>query len=64
MQLVSISGTRARVEARYKLADAPAQPRTVLLELEDGEWRVATRLGAEQLRRLLGFASAASGRIC
>jgi hypothetical protein len=41
VRLVSISGTRARVEARYKLADAPAQPRTVLLELEDGEWRVS-----------------------
>jgi hypothetical protein len=29
------------VEARYKLADSPAAPRTILLELEDGEWRVS-----------------------
>jgi hypothetical protein len=41
VRLVSISGTRARVEARYKLAQAPAQPRTILLELEDGEWHVS-----------------------
>jgi len=41
VHLVSISGTRARVEARYKLAQAPAQPRTILLELEDGEWHVS-----------------------
>src|ERR1700742_4810214 len=26
VRLVSISGTRARVEARYKIADSPAQP--------------------------------------
>lgn len=41
VHLVSISGTRARVEARYKLAQAPAQPRTILLELEGGEWHVS-----------------------
>ena len=41
VRFVSISGTRARVEARYKLADAPAQPRTVLLEQQDGEWHVS-----------------------
>ena len=41
VHLVNISGTRARVEARYKLADSPAQPRTILLELEDGEWHVS-----------------------
>ena len=41
VRLVNISGTRARVEARYKLADSPAQPRTVLLELEDAGWRVS-----------------------
>ena len=41
VRFVSISGTRARVEARYKLADSPAQPRTILLQLEEGEWRVS-----------------------
>ncbi|MET0751524.1 MAG: DUF4878 domain-containing protein [Solirubrobacterales bacterium] len=38
---VSVSGNRARVEARYRLRSGPAQPRTVLLVLEDGEWHVA-----------------------
>lgn len=41
VRFVNISGTRARVEARYKLADSPAQPRTILLQLEDDEWRVS-----------------------
>lgn len=41
VRFVSVSGTRARVEARYKIGDAAAQPRTVLLLLEDGEWRVS-----------------------
>jgi hypothetical protein len=41
VRFVNISGTRARVEARYKLADSPAQPRTILLELQDGEWHVS-----------------------
>ena len=38
---VSISGTKARVEASLKLKSAPAQPRTVLLNEEDGEWLVS-----------------------
>ncbi len=41
VRFVSISGIRARVEARYKLADSPAQPRTILLVLEDDEWHVS-----------------------
>ncbi len=41
VRFVNISGTRARVEARYKLADSPAQPRTILLELQDGDWHVS-----------------------
>jgi hypothetical protein len=41
VRLVSISGVRARVETRYKLADSPAQPRTVLLQLEDDGWRIS-----------------------
>jgi hypothetical protein len=41
VRFVSVSGNRARVEARYRLADGPAQPRTVLLLLEDDEWRVS-----------------------
>lgn len=41
VSLVSISGTKARVEASYNLKNAPAQPRTVLLSEEDGEWRVS-----------------------
>ena len=32
---------QARAEARYKFADAGAEPRTVLLLSEDGEWRVS-----------------------
>lgn len=38
---VSVSGNRARVEARYKLADARPQPRTVLMLQEEGEWKVS-----------------------
>ena len=38
---VSVSGDRARVEARYRLSQATAQPRTVLLVDEDGEWRIS-----------------------
>lgn len=38
---VSISGNQARVEARYRAADSPAQPRTVLMLQEDGEWKVS-----------------------
>lgn len=38
---VSVSGNQARVEARYKLAEGGAQPRTVLMLLEEGEWKVS-----------------------
>jgi hypothetical protein len=41
VQLVSISGTKARVESRYKLESGPAQPRTVLLSFEDEAWRIS-----------------------
>jgi hypothetical protein len=41
VRLVAVSGDRARVETRYRVGDAPAQPRTVLLLLEDGEWHVS-----------------------
>ena len=41
IRFVSVSGQQARVEARYKFADAGAEPRTVLLLSEDGEWRVS-----------------------
>jgi HEAT repeat protein len=41
VRYVSVSGNRARVEARYKLAGAGGEPRTVLLLEERGEWRVS-----------------------
>ena len=41
VRYVSVSGNRARVEARYKLSGSGAQPRTVLLLSEDGEWRIS-----------------------
>ena len=41
LRYVSVSGNRARAEGRFKVGDAPAQPRTVLLLLEDGEWHVS-----------------------
>jgi hypothetical protein len=41
VRFVSVSGNQARVEARFKVAGAAAQPRTVLLRDEDGEWRVS-----------------------
>jgi hypothetical protein len=41
VRYVNVSGNRARVEARYKLADAGAQPRTVLLLEENGEWHIS-----------------------
>jgi ketosteroid isomerase-like protein len=41
LNYVSVSGNRARAEGRFKVAEAPAQPRTVLLLLEDGEWHVS-----------------------
>jgi ketosteroid isomerase-like protein len=41
LRYVSVSGNRARAEGRFKVGDAPAQPRTVLLLLERGEWHVS-----------------------
>jgi ketosteroid isomerase-like protein len=41
VRFVSVSGNQARVEARYRVAGAGSQPRTVLLLSEDGEWRVS-----------------------
>jgi hypothetical protein len=41
IRFVSVSGHQARVESRYKFADAGAEPRTVLLLSEDGDWRVS-----------------------
>ena len=41
VRYVNVSGTRARVEARYKLEGHGPQPRTVLLMQEDGEWRIS-----------------------
>jgi len=41
VRYVSVSGNRARVEARYKLSGSGAQPRTVLLLSEDGDWRIS-----------------------
>jgi hypothetical protein len=41
VRFVSVSGTQARVEARYKLAGSGAQPRTVLLQSEDGDWKIS-----------------------
>ena len=38
---VSVSGNRARVEARYKLEGSGAQPRTVLLLQENGTWKIS-----------------------
>ena len=38
---VSVSGLRARVEARLKLKGTAAEPRTILLDREDDEWLVA-----------------------
>jgi hypothetical protein len=41
VRLVSVSGPQARAETRFKLKDAGAQPRTVLLVDQDGEWLVS-----------------------
>ena len=41
LNYVSVSGNRARAEGRFKIASAPAQPRTVLLLLEKNEWHVS-----------------------
>jgi hypothetical protein len=41
VRFVSVSGNRARVEARYRLAGSAAQPRTVLLLSDDGAWRIS-----------------------
>ncbi len=41
IRLVSVSGLRARVETRLKTKGSPAQPRTVLLTEENGEWHLA-----------------------
>jgi hypothetical protein len=41
VRFVNVSGNRARVEARYRLAEGAAEPRTVLLLLEEGEWRIS-----------------------
>ena len=38
---VSVSGPQARVEVQLKLKGAGAEPRTVLLVEEDGEWLVS-----------------------
>ena len=38
---VNVSGTQARVEGRYRVRDEPAEPRTVLLADEEGEWRIS-----------------------
>jgi hypothetical protein len=41
LNYVSVSGNRARAEGRFKIGDSPAQPRTVLLLLEKGEWHIS-----------------------
>jgi hypothetical protein len=42
VRYVNVSGNRARVETRYRLADHGAVPRTVLLEQDQaGEWHVS-----------------------
>jgi hypothetical protein len=41
VRFISVSGNQARVEARFKLSGSGAQPRTVLLLSEDGEWKVS-----------------------
>jgi hypothetical protein len=41
LNYVSVSGNRARAEGRFKIGESPAQPRTVLLLLEKGEWHIS-----------------------
>lgn len=41
VRYVSVSGDEARVEARLRLGDRPAKPRTIGLLEQDGEWRVS-----------------------
>jgi hypothetical protein len=38
---VRISGFRARAETRFKAKGGPAQPRTILLAEQQGEWRIS-----------------------
>lgn len=41
VRFVSVSGNQARVEARYRAEGAGAQPRTIALLEEEGEWRIS-----------------------
>ena len=41
LSYVSVSGNRARAEGRFKVGNAPAQPRTVLLLLEKDGWHIS-----------------------
>lgn len=41
VKYVSVSGNQARVETRYSAKERAAEPRTVLLLEEDGEWRIS-----------------------
>ena len=41
IKFVSVSGNEARVETRYRAAKSGAEPRTVLLLEEEGEWHIA-----------------------
>ena len=41
VRYVSVSGNRARVEAKVRLADRPAEPRTIELLADDGDWLIS-----------------------
>jgi hypothetical protein len=41
IRYVSVSGNRARVEAKFRLAKGPPEPRTIELLAEKGEWRIS-----------------------
>jgi len=41
VKFVSVSGNEARVETRYRAAERGAEPRTVLLLEENGEWHIS-----------------------